>query len=320
MAYWKTIVALGVCLAQGAWLAPAAARAQANGQGGNQGPVVTGNPPPSPEQIRALTVRAIANQHRNDQALEQFERIEHTISRKGENAEISTDITQRIISSPAGNIKLKTAENGAPVSPETYRQELQFAVTALGQALNPDARYKEGQAKYEKRRHDRSELVDEAAKAFRITWAGRETRAGSTGAHTQRTLMKFFLDPNPDFKPVSRFAASFQHMHATLWVDEATVQFVRLEADIETDITFGGGVAGRVYHGGHVVIEQEEVEPGIWLPVLFTYDVEGRKFLFPFSVHERTDITHYRRIGPPQQALEIVRNELNNLTATAPSR
>ena len=317
MAHWKPIVALGVCLiACGAWIAPDAAPAQSNAQA----PVVTGNPPPSPDQVRALTVRAIENQHRNDQALDQFERVERTVSRKGENTEVITDITQRIVPSPAGNIKLKTIENGAPVSPDAYRQELESTVNALGQALKPDDRYKEGQAKYEKRRHDRGELVDEAAKAFRVTWAGRETRANSTGSRAQRTLMKFLLDPNPDFKPVNRFAASFQHMHATLWVDEATVQFVRLEADIETDITFGGGVAGRVYHGGHVVIEQDEAEPGIWLPTLFTYDVDGRKFLFPFAVHERTEISHYRRIGPTQQALETVRNELNNLAATAPPR
>lgn len=315
-------MALGVCLTGLAGLTGLVLLANvppARAQAASQGPIVTGNPAPSPEQIRALTERAIANQHRDDQVLDQFERIEHTVSHKGENGGMVTDITQRIVPSPAGNIKLKTIENGAPVSPDQYRQELEFAINALGLAQHPDDRYKEGQAKYEKRRHDRAELVDEAEHAFRVTWAGRETRESSTGAHTQRTLMKFFLDPNPDFKPVNRFASSFQHIHATIWVDEAEAQFARLEADIETDITFVGGVAGRVYHGGHIVMEQDEVEPGVWLPTLFTYDVDGRKLLFPFGVHERTEITHYRRIGPPPQAAEILRNELNTLSAGAPS-
>ena len=316
MAHWKPLAALVCLVAYGGLFALPLAWAQAS----TQGPIITGNPPPSLDRVRALTARAIENQHRDDQALEQFERIERTVSHKGENSEITTDVTQRIIPSPAGNIKLKTVENGAPVSSDAYLEELKFAVNALGLALNPDEHYKEGQAKYERRRHDRGELVDEAAKAFRVTWAGRETRAGATGAHTQRTLTKFFLDPNPEFKPVNRFATIFQHVHAAIWVDEAEGQFARLEANIESDITFGGGVAGKVYHGGHVVMEQEQVEPGVWLPTLFTYDVDGRKFLFSFNVHESTEITRYRRIGPPQQALETVRNELNNLTAAAPPR
>jgi len=67
-------------------------------------------------------------------------------------------------------------------------------------------------------------------------------------------------------------------------------------------------------------MEQEEAVPGIWLPSLFAFDVDGRKFLFSFGVHEHTDITRYRRIGPPSQAIEIIRNELNNQAAAAPAR
>jgi hypothetical protein len=65
-------------------------------------------------------------------------------------------------------------------------------------------------------------------------------------------------------------------------------------------------------------MEQSEVATGIWLPALFTYDVDGRKFLLGFGVHERTDISHYRHVGPPSQSIEIIRSELNNLTAETP--
>ena len=314
MARRRHIAALGVCLASLApWLGAPLAHALAGGQGA----IITGNPAPSPEQIHSLIMRAIENQHRDDRALEQFERTEHTTTRKGENAEIVTDLTERIVPSATGNIKLKLAENGVPVSAELYRTELELAVNALDLAMHPDDRYREDLAKFERRRHEHAELVDAAPKAFRVTWAGRETRTDSNGA---RTLMKFLLDPNPDFKPVNRFAVSFQHVHATLWVDEAQAQFARLEADIATDISFGGGIAGKVYHGGHIVMEQQEVAPGIWLPTLYNYEVDGRKFLFPFGVHERTEISRYRRVGPPPQAVEIMRNELNNLTAATPAR
>jgi hypothetical protein len=314
MVYRRHIVALGVCLTGLApWAGAPGARARPSGQGA----IITGNPAPSPEQIHSLIMRAVENQHRDDRALEEFERTEHVITRKGENAEIVTDLTERVLPSGTGNIKLKMAENGVPVSAELYRHELEFAVTALDPGTHPDERYKGDQAKFERRRRDHAELVDAATKAFRVTWAGRETRTDSAGT---RTLMKLLLEPDPNYKPINRFAASFQHIDATLWVDETQAQFARLEADIATDITFGGGVAGKVYHGGNVVMVQEEVAPGIWLPTLYNYEVDGRKFLFAFGVHEHSEVTRYRRVGPPPQAIEIIRNELNNLTAVTPAR
>jgi hypothetical protein len=62
-------------------------------------------------------------------------------------------------------------------------------------------------------------------------------------------------------------------------------------------------------------MEQSEVAPGVWLPTLYTYDVDGRKFLFGFSIHERTEASRYRRVGPPAQEIEVIRAELNNLSA-----
>jgi hypothetical protein len=314
MVHIRQFAGLGVCLMV---LAPWAGTPTARTQPSGQGAIITGNPAPSPEQIHSLIMRAIENQHRDDRALEEFERTEHAITRRGENAEIVTDLTERVVPSGSGSVKLKLEENGVPVSAELYRRELEFAVNALDLALHPNDHYKEDLAKSERRRRDHADLVDTSTKAFRATWAGRETRTDLAGA---RTLMKFLLEPNPDYKPINRFAASFQHIHATLWVDETQAQFARLEAEIATDITFGGGIAGKVYHGGTVVMVQEEVAPGIWLPTLYDYEVDGRKFLFAFGVHERTEITRYRRVGPPPQAVEFLRNELNNLTAGAPSR
>ena len=302
------------------WLLCApAARAQPQASEG-QGAIITGNPAPSAEQIRVLIAKAIENQHRDDEALQEYERIEHKIVRNGENADVISDISERYLPNAGGNIKLKVADKGVPVSPELYRTELEFAVGAFDQAMHPTDRYKAEVAKFQRRQRDHSDLVDTARNAFRVTWVGRETRADSSAAHGMRTFMKFLLDSDPNYHPINTFAVVFQHVHATLWVDEEQLQFARLEGDITSDIPFIGGIGGKVYRGGHVVLVQEEVAPGIWLPTLYTYDLEGRKFLFPFGIHERTEITRYRRIGPPSQAIEIVRNDLNNPTTVTPAR
>jgi len=298
------------------WATAPSARPRPDGQD----TIVTGNPAPTADQVQSLILRAVENQHRNDIASEQFERVERVVTHKpGENSDLVSDRTERIVPFGTGIVKLQMAENGSPVSSELYRSELQFAYNTLDLAIHPNDRSKQDLVKFEKRRRERAELVDSSVKAFRITWAGRETRPDSTAAHGSRTLAKFLLEPAPNYKPTDRLAVTFEHVHATLWVDEPQAQIARVEGDIASDVTFGGGIAGKIYRGGHFVMEQTEVAPGVWLPTLLTYDVDGRKFLFGFGVHERTEITKYRRVGPPAQAIELIRNELNNLQAETPA-
>jgi hypothetical protein len=285
-----------------------------------QGPTVAANPAPSPEQINNLIARADENQHRNDRAIEEFERVERVVTHRDQSAEVLSDVTNLVVPSGTGTMKLPMAANGRPVSPDTYRQELEYAVTALDLAVHPNDRYKQDMVKFEKRRRDRKEFVDTAVKAFRFKWAGRETLPDSAGGHGTQSYTKFLLEPNPDFKPTNRLAVSFQHVHAILWVDESQAQFARLEGDLTSDITFGGGIVGKVYRGGHFTMEQSEVAPGVWLPTQYTYDVDGRKFVFGFGVHERTEVTRYRHVGSPEKSIQIIRNELNNLTAETPVR
>jgi hypothetical protein len=256
----------------------------------------------------------IGNQHRNDRAIEEYERVEHVVTLKdGENSEVISERTERVLPSGTGTMRLQTAQSSPPVSPELHRRELQYAVGALDRFLHPNDRMKQDVAKFERRRRDRAELVDAAAKAFHISWAGRETRGS-------RTLAKLILDPDSSYKPTSRLSATFEHVHGVLWVDESQAQMARLELEIASDIPFGGGIVGKVYHGGHIVMEHSEVAPGVWLPVHSTYDVEGRRFLLGFAIHERTDVSHYRHVGPPSQSIEILRGELSNLTAETPAQ
>ena len=84
MARGKQFVALGASLAALAtWIAVLPGRSQARAQGSA---IITGIPAPSPAEIHSLILRAVENQHRDDHALEEFERTEHVVTRKGENA------------------------------------------------------------------------------------------------------------------------------------------------------------------------------------------------------------------------------------------
>jgi hypothetical protein len=66
--------------------------------------------------------------------------------------------------------------------------------------------------------------------------------------------------------------------------------------------------------------ERYEIAPGVWEPTYEQFDFEGRKYLMPFSIHERTFYTNYKRVGPPKESVEVVRAELNKLRAEQPAR
>ncbi len=271
--------------------------------------------PPSPAEIRALVLRVVANQHLDDAALEQYERIERRQVRKSEqDTTIVEDKTFRVVPTGTGTVRVKIEEDGRPVDAELYRRQLRDLEQALASALNPaDPQQKRAVEKGAKRSRERAELVDAIPNAFLFSWLGCETRNG-------RALAKLALEPNPTFKPASRNASLFAHVRATVWVDEAAGQLVRLEAEMIRDFPVGGGVLGKVYRGGRFVLEQAEVAPGVWLPTRYQYDFDGRKFLFGFGIHELTEASRYRHIGPPKEALETIRRELNDSRAADPAR
>jgi len=262
---------------------------------------------PSADEIRARADKLIANQHKDDEALEQYERVEHHVDRTaGNTPRVIEDKLYRVVPDGGGTLKVELRDGDKPVDTATYNREMQNLKDVLQAMSNPnDPRTKAALSKRAKRQSDRFEFVDAAKTAFNIKWLGTSEWRG-------RGCDVFELDPNPDFRPHGLFQDALVHVVAKIWVDHETLQMARGEARVTSDISFGGGILGKLYRGGVVYIEQAEVAPGIWLPTHMQYDFAGRKFLFSFEQHQLIDAGHYRRVGPPNEALLLVESELNH--------
>lgn len=272
--------------------------------------------PPNSRQLRALFERVVANQHRNDEAIAVSERIERHVSLKarpepGRAPEVKEDKTYRVFPTGTGTIKLLLREGEREVDAAAYRTQLAGLARELERAMNPGSDVQRPKVrKFERRRSERREQVDATLEAFRARWLGREEVNG-------RMAAKIELTPNPDFRPKTRNAGFFQHVRALVWVDERDEQLARVEAEIIRDISVGGGVLGKLYRGGTFRMEQRPAEGGVWVPVRYQFDFEGRKFLFSFSAHERIELAEWRRVGPPAEALAVVRRELDGAVRSA---
>jgi hypothetical protein len=261
--------------------------------------------PPTDAELRQRRAQLIANQHADDQALDLYERIERYIDRSGgSHSRVQDDRIYRVVPTGGGTMKILLRNDGALVSAEDYRHQLEAWKDVLEMMSSPgDSKGAAARAKYEKRERQRAEFVDATKDAFVPKWLGRETYAG-------HSCDVFELDPNPEFHPTSIFQSALSHVTAKIWIDHDSNQLVRGEARVTSDISFVAGIAGKVYRGSRVEIDQAEVAPGVWLPTHYQYDFTGRKFLFPFSEHQTIEVTHYQRVGAPPQALAQVKSEL----------
>ena len=269
----------------------------------------SGQPVPqySAEEFRARTDKAIEHQHANDEVLEQFERIEEQVSRTGgDHPKVVEDKIYRLVPTGAGNMKILLKDNGRQTSEEEYRRQLLAWKDALETVLKPnDPRTKAAFAKADKKKHDRADLVDATRDAYTFKITGRETVNG----HDCDIIE---LTPNPNFHARNLMQEALTHATVKIWIDRNALQLVRGEAHITRDVSFGGGILGKLYRGGVFFLEQTEVAPGVWLPSRYQYDFTARKFLFTFEEHQYIEASHYRRVGSPQQALAAANSELTN--------
>jgi hypothetical protein len=272
---------------------------------------------PSAAELRALLERMIAAMHRSDAEDLLTARTEHWSepARSGAtgDAQLIVDRVYRVYPTGTGTLKLVVEERGAPVAPEQYREELRELEQTLEWALDPDEpKQRERVEKFQKRSAARRRAVDAFRDSYELSWLGRETLEG-------RSAEKLLLDPKPGTGGGSVATELLAASRLTLWVDGETGGVIQLNAELVRDLLFGGGLLGKIEKGGRVHIEQTQIAPGIWLPKLTRYEVQGRK-LFTREKSDRTiEASGFRRVGPPAELLPLVRRELSNAQLQVPA-
>jgi len=284
---WKRAISLNVVLS---CFAAASAAAQS---------VVPDTAPAKP----GLFDRVISTQKKNEEALDIYERIERLEVRKNANDPAPASVKSfRVIPSGTGMDRIPVGPDAQPADPAAYRAELVKLERALALLVNNGRSQRDAVEKFAKKRKERNDLIDATRNAFLFTFVAREPRA-------DRVLSKYRMEPNPAFKPTTRFTSIYTRVRGFVWVDEQAEELARIEGEVTEDISVVLFL-GKIYKGSHFMQERYEVAPGLWLASFSQYDFDGRKLFSGFSVHERTFYTNYRYIGAPKEALVAIRKEL----------
>jgi hypothetical protein len=268
----------------------------------------TAQDPPSalPAAPSAFFSRVIANQQKSDLLLDEYERVQRVEKRRTGSPTDPVEIKYwRLFPTGTGIDKVPLSPEGKPVNSEAYRSELERLEKYLTWICQDGASQRDAYAKAERKRKERSDLIQATNQAFRFTLEGTEMRG-------DRKLLRYRMEPNPDYRPTTRNGILFTKVRGTIWVDEQSSQLAKVEGSVTEDFSIALFLA-KVYKGSQFMQERYEVAPGLWEPTFEQYDFDGRKFLALFSIHERTFYSDYKRVGPPKQAVQGVRDELSKL-------
>src|SRR5437763_14597348 len=188
--------------------------------------------------------RVIANQKKGEAALDLYERIERVETRKNPNDPTpSTVKISRVIPSGTGMVRIALGPDGKPKDSATYRADLESLARALTLLVNDSRSQREALEKYAKKKKDRNDLIDATHNAFLFTLVGNEQRG-------ERMLSKYKMDPNPAFKPTTRFTSIFPKVRGLVWIDDASGEAARIEGDVTEDFSIGLFL-GKIYKGSY---------------------------------------------------------------------
>ena len=99
-----------------------------------------------------------------------------------------------------------------------------------------------------------------------------------TGATATTTSLHF--DPAPNFHPPTREARVFSSMTGDLVVDNQQHRICKIKGHLIHDVTFGGGLLGRLKERSSFALEQQQVGPSVWELTAIHVHLEGNALLF----------------------------------------
>lgn len=171
-------------------------------------------------------------------------------------------VLQWVANSPQGDAQRILEKNGQELSESQQRDQIQQFLH------DPHAQKKQiSETNHDNQQID--DLLQLLPKAF--IW----TETGSTA-----TTTTLHFDPDPNFHPPTREARVFSEMTGDLVADNQQHRVRGMRGHLMREVTFGGGILGRLKEGSAFSLKQEEVGPSLWQLTEFHVQLEGNALLF----------------------------------------
>jgi hypothetical protein len=214
--------------------------------------------------------------------------------------------TKEIVETKDGDVARLIAKNDKPLAPDEEKAELD--------RLNNLLAHPEIQEHRHKREQEDSGREDEMTRllpdAFLYTDLG--IVSGPNGP-----AYRLSFKPNPSFKPPDREAEVYHGMEGELWIDQAQERIVKLDAHLIDDVEFGWGILGKLYKGGSLTIEQQDIGHHHWEPTMMKLNLTGIALMVkPLSYQTTETSTDFQPVPLNMGYQDAVHMLLKSDTAT----
>ena len=143
-------------------------------------------------------------------------------------------------------------------------------------------------ADWEKKRQREREPLDEVPDAFNFQITGEGQIDGRDAWIIEGT-------PRPGYRARSSLAKLFPKFRGKLWIDKADYQWVRTEAEVTDNISWGLFVA-RLSKGARLDVQMTRVNDEVWLPKRIEAKVSARLALVKkYRIEADTSFSNYRK-------------------------
>ena len=144
--------------------------------------------------------------------------------------------------------------------------------------------------------HD-AQQVDDFLKLLPVAFHWTETSADATNS-------TFHFEPDPNFHPPTREARVFSNMVGDVVVDNQQLRIRSMSGRLTHEVTFGGGLLGRLKEGSTFSLEQTQVGPSLWQLTAIHVKLEGNALLFKSVSLQQDDERSKFEPEPPGITLE----------------
>jgi hypothetical protein len=186
--------------------------------------------------------------------------------------------TKDIIETKDGDIARLIAVNDQPLTPEKAKAERARLDNLLA--------HPELQARRHKREQEDSSRSNEMIRllpdAFLYTYRGIVNTANGPA-------YRLSFVPNQNFIPPDREAQVYHGMAGELWINCAEKRMTRLDAHLISDVDFGWGIVGRLFKGGTILVEQQDVGNGHWESTHLKLNLNGKILMLKNLVIRSTE-------------------------------
>jgi hypothetical protein len=146
-----------------------------------------------------------------------------------------------------------------------------------------------------RRTHDDAEarrraqaVIDDVLNTLRFDLVRREVRDG-------RPAIVVSFSGKPGAQPATRQGRIAAVFKGNVWVDESSREVTYVRGKATSDVSFGGFIA-KIYEGTEVVIDRQEIEPGVWMPTKLSLTGEVRALFRKAHIDQVIEWSDYRRL------------------------